>query len=110
MLIPRVCRTRIATPGSTRCPPDPWNTFPVRSMVLLADFFHCRVGVRLAPHKEIARADASCFQTLTGFCRKPPNTEDDQHLMMLQAATTLHQPLIPDQANFTVAHAREPAI
>src|ERR1700737_582647 len=88
----------------------PGIRFQVRSMVLLADFSHCRVGVRLAPHKEIPRADSSCFQTPTGSCRKPPNAEDDQHLMMLQAATTLHQPLIPDQANFTVAHAREPAI
>jgi hypothetical protein len=79
-------------------------------MVLLADFSHCREGVRLAPHNEVARPDSSCFQGLTGSRRKPPNAEHDQHLMMLQAATTLHQSLIPDQANFTVAHAREPAI
>jgi hypothetical protein len=78
-------------------------------MVLLADFSHCQEGVRFAPYKEITRADSSCFQTPTGSCRQPPNAEDDQNLMMLQAATTLHQPLIPDQANFTVAHAREPA-
>jgi len=111
MLIPRVCRRGIATPGAQLGVYwIPGIRFQVRSMVLLADFSHCREGVRLAPHKEIARADSSCFQRLTGSCRKPPNAEDDQHLMMLQAATTLHQSLIPDQANFTVAHAREPAI
>jgi hypothetical protein len=65
---------------------------------------------KASPHNEIARADCNRLQRLTGFYRKPPNAEHDQHLMMLQAATTLHQSLIPDQANFTVAHAREPAI
>jgi hypothetical protein len=55
---------------------DP-GRFQVRSMVLLDDFSHCREGVRLAPHKKIARADSSRFQRLTGSCRKPPNAEDD---------------------------------
>jgi hypothetical protein len=106
-LTPRVCRRGDSDPGVCWIP---GIRFQFRSIVFLADFSHCREGVRLAPHKEIARADSSCFQRLTGSCRKPPNAEDDQHLMMLQAATTLHQSLIPDQANFTVAHAREPAI
>jgi hypothetical protein len=111
MLIPRVCRRGDSDPGLSAVSAGSLEyVFQVRSIVLLADFSHCREGVRLAPHKEIARADSSCFQRLTGSCRKPPNAEDDQHLMMLQAATTLHQSLIPDQANLTVAHAREPAI
>src|SRR6267142_4413421 len=39
-----------------------------------------------------------------------PNAEHDQRFMMLQAATTLHQPLIAYQAIFAIAHPRNTAI
>src|SRR6266481_7062437 len=39
-----------------------------------------------------------------------PNAERDQRFMMLQAATTLHQPLIAYQAIFAIAHPRNTAI
>src|SRR6266481_4263394 len=39
-----------------------------------------------------------------------PNAEHNQRFMMLQAATTLHQPLISYQAIFAIAHPRNTAI